>query len=81
MQGLICDQDTAAAASRLTYTGYGLLHDGTPLVPGPLGQLVVNGTSSGGNRIVPAPIRVTPGSSLSVVVGGPCRIDDERTLM
>ncbi len=63
------------------YSGYGLLHGGTPLVPGPLGQLIVNGTSTGGNKIVPAPLRVTAGASLSVVVGGPCRVDDERTLM
>lgn len=33
--GIVCDQATAATATELTYTGYGLSHQGTPLVQTP----------------------------------------------
>ena len=40
-QGVICDQDTIATASILTYTGSGLSYNGVPLVQSPISKTLV----------------------------------------
>ena len=40
-QGVICDQDTIATATILTYTGSGLSYNGVPLVQSPVSKTLV----------------------------------------
>ena len=77
-----CDADTPQQATPVTATGYGIVYNNTPLAPeGPGGRLVVNGSAAGGNKIVPAPISLTNAAVYSMVVGSPCRVDNEVTYM
>ena len=40
-QGVICDQDTIATASILTYTGSGMTYNGVPLVQSPISKTLL----------------------------------------
>jgi hypothetical protein len=66
-QGVICDQDTIATASVLTYTGSGLSYNGVPLVEAaPSKTLVLSAdpacTVPGGDKLAfpPATLRELP---------------------
>jgi hypothetical protein len=39
--GVICDQDTIAGASILTYTGTGMTYNGVPLVQSPISHTLI----------------------------------------
>jgi hypothetical protein len=68
-QGVICDQDTIATASVLTYTGSGLSYNGLPLVQTPVSKTLVLSadpacTTPGGSKLTfpPATLGEWPGS-------------------
>jgi hypothetical protein len=78
----VCDLDTAAQATPVTYTGTGLTYNNTPLAPvGPAGALVVNGTAAGPSALLPAPTNLTSAGVYSIVVGGPCRVEGPTSYM
>jgi hypothetical protein len=65
VQGMQCDLDTPNGATSFTYTGYGILYNGTPLVP------EVSGCTSREQCLAPwpsCPLRVA-----SPIVAGHCR--------
>jgi hypothetical protein len=94
-QGVICDQDTIATASILTYTGNGLAYNGVPLVQSPVSKTLLLSsdpacTVPGGDKITFPPAILSPPSLLEGLqpyvpynwhIPGTCRVDSESTQM
>jgi hypothetical protein len=90
-QGVICDQDTIATATILTYTGSGLSYNGVPLVQSPISKTLLASadagcTVPGGDRLTFPPATLTyeplqPYVPYNLHSPGTCRVDSATTQM